>query len=80
MSGCESRVVRHGLGDVRMSPTCQSCGNHVSERFVRVVCPPGREDPLTCPHRDCDKLVRVNGQVRRSFNFTGDLDVEVPGD
>lgn len=31
-------------------PECKNCGAHVSDAYVRVCVPEGRDVPTTCPH------------------------------
>ena len=42
-------------------PRCQNCGAHVTERYVRVCEPEGRETARACPN--CD-LARDGPRVR----------------
>lgn len=49
-----------------LMPECQNCGAHVSERYVRVSVPEGREHPETCPHcpNEISEGMRRLGSVR----------------
>lgn len=52
-------------------PACQNCGHWVSERYVRVLSPPGVDAPRCCPHcedktRDRQNRPRANKNVEVS--------------
>jgi len=50
-------------------PECANCGNTVSQQYVRVMAPEGRDTVRTCPDNDCE-LIRQGAEVRDSRNHT----------
>lgn len=48
-------------------PKCQNCGEHVTEKYVQIFCPPERDDPKACPH--CPDLMRVGTDVRAKGSY-----------
>lgn len=48
-------------------PKCQNCGEHVTEKYVRIFCPADRDHPKACPH--CPDLMRVGTDVREKGSY-----------
>jgi len=56
-------------------PTCQNCGNQVTQQYARVFTPEGVEEPRACP--DCEDVVRTgHNEVRLRRDKGQNLDVE----
>jgi NAD-dependent SIR2 family protein deacetylase len=45
-------------------PTCNNCGEFVTEAYVRVFTPEGHEGPRVCP--SCEDMIRDGAQVREA--------------
>jgi uncharacterized Zn-finger protein len=45
-------------------PTCQNCGEFVTEQYVRVFTPEGYEGPRVCPY--CEDKLRDGAEVREA--------------
>ncbi|KOX92801.1 hypothetical protein AMS69_10075 [Haloarcula rubripromontorii] len=50
-------------------PTCQGCGETVTEQYARVFTPDGVDQPRVCPF--CEDRVRDGAEVREARSHRG---------
>jgi DNA-directed RNA polymerase subunit RPC12/RpoP len=43
-------------------PTCNNCGSHVSDQYLKVFEPESVDDPKACPR--CEDKIRSGAEVR----------------